>query len=143
MAIYQFDLHLIPKSVLTIDKQTITEKQEDCALPSVESYWQASAIKADPIIAEVDHLLPRADWGNDEMLCNWKQYSDSVDHNACLILNSKGNIQELMFRADLREDGLVFLKAMIQLAARHDWLLCDFRGNLAEAEFTAVAKLIV
>ena len=53
-----------------------------------------------------------------------------------------GKIEALQFRADLREDDLKFLKAMIALAHAYDWVLMDYKGNLVAPTMPAVAKLI-
>ena len=45
-------------------------------------------------------------------------------------------------RADLREEKLKFLVAMIEMAQRYEWLLMDMNGNLIEPNFGNVIELI-
>jgi hypothetical protein len=53
-----------------------------------------------------------------------------------------GKIEELQFRADLREKYLRFLQEMIALAKKYDWLLMDVKGNLANPKMIEIIRLI-
>lgn len=67
-----------------------------------------------------------------------------MDNDASLRLNEKtGKIEELNFRADLREEGITFLKGMVSLAAQYDWLLMDKKGNLVHPTMEEVNEIIV
>jgi hypothetical protein len=60
-----------------------------------------------------------------------------------MLLNVEtGKIEEIQFRADLRENDLKFLQEMTALANKYDWLLMDVKGNLANPEIEEIIKLI-
>ncbi len=120
-------------------------KEDDVFLDALtQDWWSSININIAELVGQIDRKVKRADWGNDEYSFNWKTYTDELDNDASLILNEKtGKIEELNFRADLREKGLTFLKEMISLAAKYDWLLMDTKGNLVQPTLEEVKKVIV
>ncbi len=95
------------------------------------------------IIHQIDKYVKRANYGTDLFVC-WKTYTDEIDNDASLQIDEKtGKIVALIFRSDLRENELKFLKNIIDLAKLYDWLLVDFEGNIAEPNKEAVKQLII
>ncbi len=166
MAIYQFNLTAIPRSSvlkrygqipsqLAVDyderrahyfkKKDGLIKDDEVFLDALtQDWWSSIEINIAEVVEQIDEKIKRTDWGNDEDGFNWKIYSDEVDNDASLSLNEKsGKIEELNFRADLRGKGLTFLKEMISLAAKYDWLLMDTKGNLVHPTMDEVKEIIV
>ncbi len=165
MAIYQFNLTAIPRKsilekygkipdMLKVDYEERKEhynKSKEGTINELDiftdaltqDWWSKIEIDISKLVARIDNYVNRADWGNDEFSFNWKTYSDKVDNDANLSLNEEnGKIEELNFRADLRENELTFLKNMILLARDNDWLLMDVKGNLSEPQIEEVKKII-
>lgn len=149
MAIYQFSLELIPKKGLLInhgkipDKLILTKDEEGYIESNANEYWKLSKIKSDEIIKEIDKLLHRADWGNSENSVNWKIETKEVDNDAWMLFDeTTGIIQELSFRADLREKELNFLKDMVLLAERHEFLLANKKGFIINPNKEELKELI-
>jgi hypothetical protein len=171
MAIWQFNLTAIPRigiiekfgyipERLHVDfeerKQFARAKkkgeldEEDFQLTDalIQNWWNSTELQPLEIIHQIDKLAKRADgYGTDLWVC-WKTYIDTIgnpiDNDASLIINENtGMIEELNFRADLREKSLTFLIGMVNLAKLYDWLLMDVKGNLSEPEMKEVVKLMV
>jgi hypothetical protein len=106
-------------------------------------YWRLIEVEPDSIIHEIDQIVNRRDLGNNKLLLNWKTYTDKIDNDASLTINEEtGKVEEFIFRADLREDGLVFLMKMIELGQKYDWIFMDTKGNLANPNFGELKHLI-
>ncbi len=164
MAIYQFKLTAIPRksvlekygalpSKLVLDYEEWKEyyrkkdgqiKDEEAFLDAfTQDWWSSVEINIAEVVAHIDSKVKRADWGRDEFSFHWKTYTKEVDNDAGLILTGETRkIEELSFRADLREKGLTFLTGMISLAAQYDWLLMDVKGNLVQPAIEDVMGLI-
>jgi hypothetical protein len=171
MAIWQFNLTAIPRigiiekfgyipERLHVDfeerKQFARAKkkgeldEEDFQLNDalIQNWWNSIELQPLEVIHQIDKLAKRADgYGTDLWVC-WKTYFDTndnpLDNDASLVINENtGMIEELNFRADLREKSLTFLIGMVNLAKLYDWLLMDIKGNLSEPEMKEVVKLIV
>ncbi|WP_428658140.1 hypothetical protein [Runella sp.] len=147
MAVYQFYLALIPRIGLVrkhnqmpirINVSTETGYFES----NTEEYWQLAEISPEKIMQEIDKVVNRSDWGSGKSK-QWKTYTEEIDNDAWMAINDdSGNIKELSFRADLREDSLKFLRNMIDLAKEYDLLLMDRKGNLAKPNFSEVGHLV-
>lgn len=165
MAIYQFNLTIIPRTSLLERFGTIPDalkvdyderkehfnKSKEGELSESDVYsdaltqdwWSKIEIDIPKLVSRIDKYVNRADWGNSEFSYNWKTYTDEVDNDAYLSLNEEnGKIEELNFRADLREKGFAFLRNMINLSKENDWLLMDVKGNLCEPVIEEVKRLI-
>ena len=164
MAIYQFHLTVIPKKgilekfghipeILEIDyeerkehyylkEDNLIEDEDEFIDAMTQDWWSTTELNPMEIIHQIDKKVKRANYG-DETFINWKTYSKEVDNDAVLSINKEtGKIEELTFRADLRENGFLFLKEILRLAKNHDWLLMDIKGNLANPELQEIKKLI-
>lgn len=68
---------------------------------------------------------------------------NEVDNDASLSLNEvTKKVEELDFRADLREKELIYLKGVIELAKNYDWLFVDLKGNLVMPSMDAIKESI-
>ena len=164
MAIWQFHLTLLPKKAvldtmgllpenLPIDleqRREYREQKKAGLVPDVDAYqdalardwWANTPVQPIELTHRIDRLVWRTKPG-DDLAPHWKTYTPEKDNDAAMTINAEtGRIESLSFRADLREEGLVFLKAMVRLAKQYDCLLMDALGNLAEPEPEAVRKLI-
>ena len=148
MAIYQFYLAVVPRYGLikkygkVPDKITVI-KEDEYFESNMQEYWELTGIEPGEKVEEIDKLVKRENWGNDNFSHNWKTYSEELDNDVWMSVNeSTGKIQELSFRADLREKDLQFLKEMLELAIKYDWLLMDIDGNLLSPEWKEVGRLV-
>jgi hypothetical protein len=160
MAIYQLQLFAIPRigvlekfglipERLEIDykerkahyqlrKEDLLEDEDVFKDALTQDWWHSTDLQPVEVIHQIDKRIRRANYGDDTWVV-WKNYSQDVDNDASMLINDEtGKIQELQFRADLREDNLKFLRAMIDLAQVYDWLLMDFNGNLANPEMKTI-----
>ncbi|WP_430406122.1 hypothetical protein [Fluviicola sp.] len=146
MALYQFYLAVIPRVGLVKKLNHIPDKisignATGYFESNTEQYWKIVEFASEEIIKEMDKLVDRADWGNDKSNFNWKTHTEELDHDASLSTNPEsGKIEEFSFRADLRESDLKFLKCMIDLANKYDFLFMDLKGNVAPPN--EIGKLI-
>ncbi len=148
MANYQFYFALFPKTSLLKIKGGIPKKlnfNNDTGFFGDDSniYWKNSNIDSSIIITEIDNLISRASWGNDELSYNWKVETNLKDNDVWISLDENKNfIKEFYFRVDLRDRKLDFLKNMINLAQKYNLLLNDYSGNLVAPNFDDVISLI-
>ncbi len=164
MAIWQFQLVIIPRKgilekigvipeILEIDyeertehyhlkKEGLIEEEDEFKDALTQNWWSSTDLQPIEIIHQIDKKVRRANYGRDTFV-NWKFNNGKVDNDASMSIDEEtGKIGEIRFRADLREDELKFLKEMIELAEKYDWLLMDMKGNLVEPRFQEVARLI-
>ena len=148
MAIYQFNLEVIPKIGLQKKYGVIPEKMEvsietGCFESSTDEYWKLSNITFEEIKQDIDKIIDVANWGNDEECFNWKTYTDELDNDAWMLIDTATKkVVELSFRADLRENNLTFLQEMVNLARKYDLLFIDRKGNLVKPELDELKKYI-
>lgn len=149
MAIYQYYLAVVPKEGILKDQGLIPNEirvstETGFFESDAELYWKKINKKPERIISKIDSIIKRADWGNDETSYNWKTYTENLDNDAFLALDEKTLfITEFSFRADLREDGLTFLKNMIELGKENDWMFMDRNGSLMNPNFQEIKKSIL
>ncbi len=162
MAIYQFNLVIIPKKGvlkyfgeipdrLEVDFQKRTENFLNEGTEGEFDYfefiqhkcWEIANIDPLEIINQMDQKLDRANWGNNKEYNNWKTETTEVDNDSWILINSEQNqIKEFTFRADLRQPKLKFLMEMLELAKERELLLIDVKGNLVEPDIENVVELI-
>ncbi len=163
MATYQFLAFILPKKAIEnkfgkIPKQLIIKAHEwekywdnwDLNLneppePNFEdaitiNWWKEIEIDIVYLKNEIDKIIPRSSWSNE----SWKIENKEVDHDLSIDYNEKENfIEDFRFRTDLRDSTLSFLKSMLELCNRHDWILMDGNGYLCNPniiEFTTLLK---
>lgn len=97
--------------------------------PLTANLWNSIEV----IITEIIYYISEAFPEKPQKSINhyqWKDYSRFVDNDASLILDKNNEtIEELYFRADLREEGLVFLNKMITIAKKFACLFMDVSGK--------------
>lgn len=148
MAIYQYYLAVIPKIGLIkkhgqIPNSIPIGSEAEWFESNTEEYWQLADVSSDEIVSEIDKLVKRSDWDDDTTSVRWKTYSEDLDNDGWMSINEQSKkIQELSFRADLREKNLTFLVGMLDLSNKHNFILMDRKGNLANPNFEEIKKLI-
>lgn len=148
MAIYQFYLGAVPRKGLLLKHDSLPSKikvstETGYFESNTDVYWRQVNTENRLIIEEIDKIVKRADWGKDKGMTNWKTISKHIDNDAFLLVNETTNhIEELSFRADLRDKRLVYLKNVIALGEKFDWLFIDRKGQLVNPDFEEVKILI-
>ena len=145
MAIWQFQLVIIPRKgilekfgkipeTLKIDYEEITEhyhlkkeglieEEDEFRDALTQDWWSSTKLQPIEIIHQIDKKVRRANYGRDTFV-NWKFNNGKVDNDASMSINEEtGKIEEIRFRGDLREEKLKFLREMIEMAEKYDWLL--------------------
>ena len=144
MAVYQYFLEVIPKQGILKKHKEIPKKinvstETGYFESDSEIYWIEAKLNPENIIPKIDAIIERANWGNDKTNFNWKRYSETLDNDASIYLNETDfTIKEFSFRADLRENNLEFLKNMINLAEKNEWLFMDRSGKLMNPNFEEI-----
>lgn len=148
MAIYQYYLAFIPqvgllKKYEVIPTEINVTTEDGYFNANTEQYWELAEINFDNVKLEIDRLIDKADWGNDEECFNWKTYTNEVDNDASMSVNSlTKKIEHLSFRADLREPKLKFLNGMLDLAKKKEMLLMDRKGKIFSPEYNEIENYI-
>jgi hypothetical protein len=148
MALYQYYLSVVPKEGIEKKHEFIPDTvgvsiETGYFESHAEIYWKEMEMKTDNIVAKIDLIIKRANWGNDKTSINWKTYSEEVDNDASIYLNEESlTIKEFSFRADLREKNLDFLKNMIRLGVEYGWLFFDRKGRLMKPDFEEIKNSI-
>ena len=148
MAIYQYYLAFIPKIGLlkkhgVIPTEINVNTEDGYFDAKTEQYWELAEINFDNVKLEIDKLIEKADWGNDEECFIWKTETNVLDNDASMSLNSETKkIEHLSFRADLREPQLKFLIGMLQLAKTNEMMLMNRKGNLLNPNFDELKSFI-
>lgn len=166
MAIYQYNMTPIPlkglKEKFTAIPQTLhvdyderrrhdklkkngqAIQEENFRDALTQNWWGTVELAPRILLTEIDSLVKRSTMGNGKTDFYWKTYTETVDNDAALHLaEDTGKITTVNFRADLREPGLVYLKAVIKLAQKYQWMLMDVKGRLAAPNRKAVKQLIL
>lgn len=144
MAVYQYFLGIIPRQGIEKKHDSIPNEirvYTDTGFfeSDAEIYWKEVEMKADDIVTKIDLLVNRAHWGSDQTSITWKTESNEVDNDASIDLDEETlQIREFSFRADLREKNLRFLKDMIDLGVKNQWLFFDRKGKIIEPEFEEI-----
>lgn len=148
MAVYQYYLAVVPKEGIEKKHESIPDSigvstETGYFESDAEIYWKDVEMKTDDIVAKIDLIIKRANWGNDNTNINWKTYSEEVDNDASIYLNDESlTIKEFSFRADLREKNLAFLKNMIELGVENEWLFFDRKGKVIKPDFEEIKNSI-
>jgi len=125
-----------------LKKDGLIEEDDKFKDALTQDWWSSLELQPMEIIHQIDKNVRRANYGSDSFV-NWKFYSQEVDNDASMAINEEtGKIEEIRFRADLREENLKFLKAMIELADKYEWLLMDMKGNLVNPNLKEIGRLI-
>lgn len=129
MAIWQFNLTAIPRKGI-LERYGLIPKTLDRKSVKHVDLWHSSDLDIAVIINRIDKIIKRADYG-DENWVSWKTGTEEPDNDASLSLNeATKRIEDLNFRADLREKELAYLREVTSIARDYDWMLLDLKGNL-------------
>lgn len=161
MAVWQYSLVMLPAAAvahqfgytptrLTLDRsdwqdfgtqQSNLEAAAESGLPDayVMKWWAAQAVAAGSIAAQIDLLLPRADWSTPEER-RWKGDEDNQEDNDCWISVDTATqcVRELRFRIDLRDPAkaVAFLSAILAIGRAENLLVMDTAGTLLKPHLT-------
>lgn len=162
MAIYQFLTYVLPKKAIkqrfgeipkqleikhaewekywdnwNIDSNEIPKPEFEDAITT--KWWKGIQINITELKSQIDQIIPRASWDKE----SWKIENGIVDHDLSIDYNEKENfIEDFRFRTDLRDSTLTFLKSMLDLCDKNNWILMDDKGNLCEPKIQKLAILI-
>lgn len=148
MAVYQYYLAVIPlKGIIRkhgfVPNKINVSTETGYFESEAKNYWQEINLKPQEIVSQMDSIIKRANWGNDETSFNWKYYTDDVDNDAAIYLDENLLVvNEFSFRFDLREENLNFLKRMIELGRVNQWLFMDRNGKLFNPDFEEMKNSI-
>jgi hypothetical protein len=144
MAIYQISFRLIPAKGLaeqfgTIPKRFTTVDEDYSKL--MKQCWSTVEIEPLLVVKAIDRCAKRED--TEPSYYSWKMYTDNPDNDANMTLDeSTGKIEEVYFRADIREKGLVFLRQMTAMAKKYNLLLLDEEWNVCMPDQKYIVFLI-
>ena len=163
MATYQFLTFVLPKKAIEKKYGVIPKKLEikhaewekywdrwDMELhempdPEFEDaistkWWKGIEVDIVQLRNSIDKIITRAEWNGGK---SWKTENAEFDHDLSIDFNEKENyIEDFRFRTDLRDTNLDFLKAMLGLCDRNEWMLMDEKGNLSEPKPEDLVELI-
>jgi len=148
MAVYQYYLGIIPRQGIEKKDDSIPYEIGVCTdtgffESDAEIYWKEVGMKADDIVTKIDLIIKRAHCGNDQTSITWKTESEELDIDALIYLDEETlQIREFSFRADLREKNLIFLKNMIDLGVKNQWLFFDIKGKIIKPDFEEIKSSI-
>jgi hypothetical protein len=121
MAIWQFDLHLLPEAGIlrlyghipfAVPNDSIDHQSVWCDLPP-------------PTDISFDHMLPHMKSWHPEVT----QWGDG-DSNRIDVARTAGQIADILVRIDVRKDALPFVQAITQFSEQNDLLILMENGHL-------------
>jgi hypothetical protein len=133
MAIWQFDLHLLPEAgILRLYGQIPIAIPNDSIDP--ESLWRDLS---PPANISFDHMLPHmkswhpeiAQWGHDD--------SNRID-----VARATGQIVDILVRIDVRNDALPFVQAIAQFSEQNGLLILMENGHLIRPSVNQILRAI-
>ena len=136
MAIYQMYIGLIPESGLEEDQPTSDQRIETSTASGYfetnqDEYWRRAKIVHHSITKELDSILERATWGNEEDSNNWKTENQIVDHDAYMHFDPvTGYIESLSMRVDMRKFGVRLVPKVLEIATNHELMISGRNGVL-------------
>jgi len=160
MAVWQYQLNIIPKEAilekygsipneLLIDHDGWEKYWEELVdiknlpEPNFEDaktikWWNKIKLDVKRITEQVDKLISRGDWNDDEEsgFIGWKGDSEKEeDNDAHIVFDVKTKIiSEFQFRTDLRNKGNAtkFLNGMLNICDQNDLMVLNTKGTLFE-----------
>lgn len=156
MAIWQYQLYIIPKEAvidkygeipekLFIDKQAWKKYWENIKYvdgfpePDFEDattmrWWRNINLDIKDTAAQIDKLVKRADWSNAKDYIGWKGDTDNEEDNDCHISFDEitNEINEFQFRIDLRNKAyaIKFIDGMLEICAKNNLYVMNINGYL-------------
>jgi hypothetical protein len=162
MAIWQFYLEAVPKQSIEnldtdIPEKIMVSTDDGFFSADTEKYWNAAEVSLGKVIQRIDSIVERARWSNNSDSFSWKspqvtlkpdrsnpyEVLNATDNDAYLTIDmNTGYIKHLHLRADLREENLLFLKQVVELGKKLDWMFMDRKGFLVEANLQQVIEQV-
>jgi hypothetical protein len=103
-------------------------------------WWKGIEIDIVELRKDIDKIITRAEWNGGT---SWKTEKAKFDHDLSVDFNDEENyIEDFRFRTDLTDSTLTFIKSMLDLCERNEWILMDDKGNLCEPKIQNLAELI-
>lgn len=164
MAVWQYQLNIIPRSVIIEkygeipNKLFIDEKgwkdywdntKFDSGFPDPEfedaltiNWWKNKTLNIQETANQIDKLVKRGDWSNDKDFIGWKGDSEEEEDNDCHIAFNENTfvISEFQFRTDLRniEKAKKFMAGMLKICIVNDLLVMNTDGFLYDPEMEII-----
>ena len=142
MAVWQYNLIVVPKESIKSDYECIFETNETKFLPEIELFWKNVNVDLSNLALEIDKLVSRANW-NEVNNFAWKGNSETNEDNDCnIFLKSKNQIMSFNFRTDLRNEANVssFLNGMLKICRLNDFVLINLNGEILEPILEVVVE---
>ncbi|QNJ98152.1 hypothetical protein [Constantimarinum furrinae] len=103
-------------------------------------WWKGIEIDIVELRKDIDKIITRAEWNGGT---SWKTGKAEFDHDLSIDFNDKENyIEDFRFRTDLTDSTLIFIKSMLDLCEKNEWILMDDKGNLCEPKIQNLVELI-
>ncbi|MGE6356978.1 hypothetical protein ACQKCJ_24165 [Flavobacterium sp. NPDC079362] len=145
MAIWQYLLMVVPENSIDSNYQCIFKNNKTGFLPETKSFWKNFDDDIPSIIAELDQIIKRANWGNDTFI-NWKgDGNNEEDNDACICLSDdKTRIEEFQFRIDLRKASNItnILQSILKLCEINQFVLIDLKGEIYKPKIEYIIESI-
>lgn len=166
MAVWQFKLTVIPKEsliqkfsvlpkVLNIDpgyRRNFWDTNKDLESSQNSNFkdaftinwWANLRISISEMIPQVDAIIKENKWERDNFI-SWKADEENhQDHDVFISFDKVTKIiHAFNFRTDLRDTSFIFLRGMLKICNRYDWLVMDQKGNLSEPSMNSLEEMIV
>ncbi|URC11028.1 hypothetical protein [Flavobacterium sp. B183] len=143
MAIWQYLLIVVPEKSIRNDYQCIFKNNTTQFLPETKSLWKDFNCDIVSIISEMDTIIKRADWGDENYFC-WKGDTKNEEDNDCSIFLSKNKtqIKEFRFRIDLRKASNITntLQPILKLCENNQLVLIDLKGEILNPKLEEIFK---
>lgn len=145
MAVWQYLLIVVPEKAIQDDYQCIIKNNTSEFLPETKSFWKNFEGDIPSIIAELDQIIKRADWG-DEIFINWKGNRNiEEDNDACICLSDNTTqIEEFHFRIDLRKASNInnVLQSFLKICEKNKLVLIDLKGEVMKPKINVIIESI-
>ena len=103
-------------------------------------WWKEIEIDIVELRKDIDKIITRAEWNGG---MSWKTEKGEFDHDLSIDFNDKENyIEDFRIRTDLTDSTFTFLKSMLELCDRKEWILMDDKGNLCEPKIQNFVELV-
>ncbi|PKV48847.1 hypothetical protein ATE84_0861 [Aquimarina sp. MAR_2010_214] len=158
MAIWQYQLNIIPKNAVLDKYGEIPEKlfidekgwekywenvNYDNGFPEPDfedartiKWWRNTKLNIRNTANHIDKLVKRGDWSNDKDLIGWKGNTENKEDNDCQISfdEKTEEIGEFYFRTDLRnkENAMKFMNGMLEICSKNNLMVMNTEGYLFE-----------
>ncbi len=127
MAIWQYNLHIIPKEEI-LSYFEYVETITDNDLNEIE-WWRYRKLNIKDFDIFKDKLIPKKSWSSDIVLLG------DEDSNCIIILMEFNKVAEISVRIDLRSDFRFFLQTICDFAEKHNCIFLNYELRILEANY--------